>query len=95
MHNNGVTYSKGRNVYKVTLSVMNTEQTGGFCATLNVRGDSWRDAKRYVQQMDPDRIWPNYKRLLTECGQEPGITCIKDAKHEYYTAPERGGWYPY
>lgn len=95
MHNNGVVYSKGRNVYMVRLSVMNLNMTGGFSAELWVKGDHWRDAKRYVEQMDPYRIWPNYPRLLQECGQEAGIVAITDKSRKecFYTAPERGSFY--
>lgn len=77
-------YGRGSNEYKVVLGRANLEYTGGFEQTFRVRANNWREAKQYVEGMDPFRIWKDYPRVLEECGGEPFVRRVFDRNRLYF-----------
>lgn len=80
-----VIHSRGKNVYKVRIEASNKEYTGGYSRTLQVRGDNWGQAKRYVEDMDPHRLWVDYGAVLRECGYSPRVCEVWDRNKVYYS----------
>lgn len=77
-------YGRGPNEYKVVLGCANLEYTGGYEQTFRVRANNWREAKRYVENLDPFRIWKDYPKLLTECGGDPFVRRVFDRNRKYF-----------
>lgn len=78
------TYGRGRNEYFVVFGRMYLTMNGGFEQTFRVRANNWREAKRYVENLDPFRIWKDYPKLLTECGGDPFVRRVFDRNRKYF-----------
>jgi hypothetical protein len=71
-------YGRGDREYLVTLGA--TCEYGGYKQVLRVRANHWAEAKRYVENLDPFRVWKDYPALLEECGGPPGVYSVVDRK---------------
>lgn len=87
---NTLVYGRGPFEFGVTIGAMDAQGYGhgGYAQTLRVKADNWRAAKRYVERMDPFRIWVDYPALLARCKGEPYVSKVFDRKRSYFQIDE-------